>query len=110
MLRDTTERPEAVEVVKLIGTEKERIYSETQSLLADAEEYRRMATACNPYGDGQAAKRIVQTILWRHGLAANAAYVWSRRKKLQIAFDGCEKCLKHFSQLYWLFLILIFLK
>ena len=72
VLRDTTERPEAVEsgTVKLIGTEKERVYSETQSLLADEEEYRRMATACNPYGDGQAAKRIVQTILWRHGRLA----------------------------------------
>ena len=72
VLRDTTERPEAVEAgtVKLIGTEKDRVYSETHSLLADTEEYRRMATACNPYGDGLAAKRIVQTILWRHGCFA----------------------------------------
>lgn len=74
VLRDTTERPEAVEAgtVKLIGTDRERVHAETQRLLTDAAEYERMATACNPYGDGQAASRIVQTILWRKGLIEKA--------------------------------------
>jgi len=74
VLRDTTERPEAVEAgtVKLIGTDRERVYAETKRLLTDTDEYERMATACNPYGDGQAASRIVQTILWRKGLIEKA--------------------------------------
>lgn len=69
VLRDTTERPEAIEAgtVKLIGTDKERVYGEARLLLADQREYDRMANACNPYGDGQAARRIVETILWRYG-------------------------------------------
>lgn len=73
VLRDTTERPEAIDAgtVKLIGTEKDRVYSETRLLLTDAAEYHRMANACNPYGDGQAAKRIVDTILWQKGYKAH---------------------------------------
>jgi len=69
VLRDTTERPEAIEAgtVKLIGTDKERVYSEARLLLADRSEYDCMANACNPYGDGQAARRIVETILWKYG-------------------------------------------
>jgi len=68
VLRDTTERPEAIAAgtVKLIGTDKERVYAEARLLLADKDEYDRMANACNPYGDGQAAKRIVETILWKY--------------------------------------------
>lgn len=71
VLRDTTERPEAIEAgtVKLIGTDKERVYRETSLLLADGTEYHRMATACNPYGDGQASRRIIQAILWKYGRA-----------------------------------------
>lgn len=69
VLRDTTERPEAIEAgtVKLIGTDKEVVYGETRLLLADSGEYHRMATACNPYGDGQASRRIVEAILWKYG-------------------------------------------
>ena len=69
VLRDTTERPEAIEAgtVKLIGTDKERVYSEARLLLADRSEYDCMANACNPYGDGHAARRIVETILWKYG-------------------------------------------
>ncbi len=71
VLRDTTERPEAVAAgtVKLIGTDKERVYSETKVLLADKNEYNLMANACNPYGDGQSARRIVETILWKYGFS-----------------------------------------
>jgi UDP-N-acetylglucosamine 2-epimerase (non-hydrolysing) len=74
VLRDTTERPEAVAAgtVKLIGTDRERVYSEAKRLLTDAGEYNRMAEAVNPYGDGKAAERIVQAILYHYGLAPEA--------------------------------------
>ncbi|MCX7780481.1 MAG: UDP-N-acetylglucosamine 2-epimerase (non-hydrolyzing) [Negativicutes bacterium] len=74
VLRDTTERPEAVAAgtVKLIGTARERVYTETRRLLCDRAEYERMANACNPYGDGQAARRIVRYILWRSGRVVDA--------------------------------------
>ena len=70
VLRDTTERPEAVEAgtVKLIGTQRERVYEETKYLLTDEKEYQRMANTCNPYGDGKASKRIVDAILYHYGL------------------------------------------
>ena len=69
VLRDTTERPEAVAAgtVKLIGTDLERVYSEAHELLTNDAEYSRMAEACNPYGDGKAAERIVQAILYHYG-------------------------------------------
>ncbi len=72
VLRDTTERPEALAAgtVKLVGTDRRRVYDETRRLLVDQAEYRRMASACNPYGDGRAARRIVDFLLWKHGLAA----------------------------------------
>lgn len=65
VLRNTTERPEAVEAgtVKLIGTDKEVVYNETKRLLLDRQEYDRMSNSVNPYGDGQAARRIVACIL-----------------------------------------------
>lgn len=64
VMRDTTERPEAVTAgtVKLVGTEAESIYHETRLLLTDQEAYARMASAVNPYGDGQAVSRIVETL------------------------------------------------
>ncbi len=83
VLRDTTERPEAITAgtVKLIGTDRDRVYAETSRLLADAAEYRRMAAACNPYGDGQAARRIVDFILWKHGLAAKCPETYTYCQK-----------------------------
>ena len=68
VLRYTTERPEAVEAgtVKLIGTNQEMVYGAAKVLLTDAAEYRKMSEARSPYGDGHAAKRIVQALLWRH--------------------------------------------
>ena len=55
VLRDTTERPEAVAAgtVKLIGTDEKVVYDEAKLLLTDGEEYSRMSEACNPYGDGR---------------------------------------------------------
>ena len=69
VLRDTTERPEAVEAgtVKLIGTAYEDVLQETNKLLDDEKYYRQMADACNPYGDGKASERIVKTILAAYG-------------------------------------------
>ena len=76
VLRDTTERPEAVEAgtVKLIGTNEEDVYNQTAKLLADSDAYGAMAGAANPYGDGKAAARIAQMILYKNGFCAKAAY------------------------------------
>ncbi|RCW27035.1 non-hydrolyzing UDP-N-acetylglucosamine 2-epimerase [Marinilabilia salmonicolor] len=62
VMRDTTERPEAVEAgtVKLVGTNKKVIIEEVERLLNDSEHYNQMASANNPYGDGKAAERIVE--------------------------------------------------
>ncbi len=68
VLRDTTERPEAVEAgtVKLVGTALDDVYNATKILLTDSAEYKKMSNAVNPYGDGLAAKRIVQALLWNY--------------------------------------------
>ena len=64
VMRDTTERPEAVSAgtVKLVGTDRLRIVEETTKLLKDANEYQIMSTAHNPYGDGKAAERILEKL------------------------------------------------
>jgi len=64
VMRDTTERPEAVEAetVRLVGTVKEKIVSETLKLLRNTQEYKKMSLAHNPYGDGKASQRIVTFI------------------------------------------------
>lgn len=65
VLRDTTERPEGIEAgtLKLVGTDTETIYKETKRLLDDEAEYAKMAKASNPYGDGEASRRIADAIL-----------------------------------------------
>ncbi len=65
VMRATTERPEGVAAgtVKLVGTDAEKIVSEARLLLDNPEEYAKMAQAANPYGDGQAAGRIVDALL-----------------------------------------------
>ena len=64
VMRDTTERPEALDAgtVKLVGTDYARIVTEVSHLLDDNTYYNRMSQAVNPYGDGTASQRIVQTI------------------------------------------------
>lgn len=61
VMRDTTERPEAIEAgtVKLVGTDAELITTEVQRLLDDEGLYKQMSRAHNPYGDGQASQRII---------------------------------------------------
>jgi len=65
VLRETTERPEAVEngTVRLVGTTVVEIVSSVRRLLDDPGEYAKMAQAVNPYGDGRAAERIVAALL-----------------------------------------------
>lgn len=65
VMRDTTERPEAVEAgtVRLVGTNDDVIVGELTSLLDDSALYARMSEAHNPYGDGNASLRIVEAIM-----------------------------------------------
>jgi UDP-N-acetylglucosamine 2-epimerase (non-hydrolysing) len=65
VMREVTERPEGVEAgtVRLVGTDPERIYTQSRHLLDDPAAHAKMARAVNPYGDGHAAPRIVRAIL-----------------------------------------------
>ena len=69
VMRRETERPEAIAAgtAKLAGVEKEEIVRLANELLDDPAAYAGMAKAVNPYGDGHASERIVQTILWHFG-------------------------------------------
>ena len=64
VMRDTTERPEGVDAgtLKLVGTEEDNIYKWFTMLLDDPSEYKRMSHASNPYGDGNACKRIADIL------------------------------------------------
>ncbi|MEH2050896.1 non-hydrolyzing UDP-N-acetylglucosamine 2-epimerase [Nostoc sp.] len=64
VLRDTTERPEAVTAgtAKLVGTTSENIFAAASELLSDSDAYETMANAINPFGDGHAAERILQIV------------------------------------------------
>jgi len=69
VMRDTTERPEAVEAgtVKLVGTNKDKIITEAQKLIDDKNEYEKMSKAHNPYGDGMASQRIIDFLKLKMG-------------------------------------------
>ena len=73
VMRKETERPEAIAAgtAKLAGVEKERIVALAQELLDDPAAYEAMAKAVNPYGDGNACKRIADAIGWYFGLYEN---------------------------------------
>lgn len=64
VMRDTTERPEAVEAgtVKLVGTNKNQIVTCLTTLLQDEQAYKEMSFAHNPYGDGKACKHIIEVL------------------------------------------------
>lgn len=64
VLRNTTERPEAVTAgtVVLVGTDQDKVYEEARLLLADQTAYHKMSNAVNPYGDGQASRRIIEAL------------------------------------------------
>ena len=65
VMRDTTERPEAVEAgtAKLVGADYDKLKNGIESLLTDETEYNKMAKAHNPYGDGKAVQRIIVTLI-----------------------------------------------
>lgn len=69
VMRRTTERPEGIDAgtAKLVGVETENIYESASKLLTDSESYEKMAHTANPYGDGQAARRTVEAILYYFG-------------------------------------------
>ena len=75
VMRENTERPEAVTAgtVKLIGTDEERIVTEVDRLLNDADAYQAMANAVNPYGDGKAAERSLAAIEQMFGVGQRVA-------------------------------------
>jgi UDP-N-acetylglucosamine 2-epimerase (non-hydrolysing) len=62
VMRETTERPEAVDAgtVILVGTDKQKIANEALKLLKNEEQHKKMSALHNPYGDGKAAQRIVK--------------------------------------------------
>lgn len=69
VLRDTTERPEGIDAgtLKLAGTDEKTIYEMARQLLTDRDVYESMAKARNPYGDGEASRRIAEAILYYYG-------------------------------------------
>jgi len=73
LMRETTERPEALEagVILLSGTSYEGVYAAGERLLTDRDLYQRMARAQNPFGDGQASRRIAEYLAWYFGFAAD---------------------------------------
>lgn len=81
VLRDTTERPEAVAsgTVKLVGTDEDKVYNTAYKLLTDEEAYREMAESINPYGDGHTSERIVQAILYFYGISEKKPSVFIAR-------------------------------
>ena len=81
VLRDTTERPEAVAsgTVKLVGTDEDKVYNTAYKLLTDEVAYREMAESINPYGDGHTSERIVQAILYFYGISEKKPSVFIAR-------------------------------
>ena len=71
VLRNTTERPEGIAAgtLKLVGTDADTVYEETVKLLTDRSAYEAMSRVSNPYGDGQASRRIVDAIIEKFGAA-----------------------------------------
>lgn len=65
VLRDTTERPEGIDAgtLKLVGTDENTIFNTAHELLSDQQKHSEMAKASNPYGDGEASRRIADTII-----------------------------------------------
>lgn len=82
VLRRETERPEAIEfgTLKLAGVDKKDILELTKNLLDDKEEYTKMANAVNPYGDGFAAERIKESLLYYFGETKQAPKEFKPKK------------------------------
>jgi len=82
LLRDTTERPEALQAgtVRMIGTDPEALFDSVRNLLRDPKEYVTMSQARNPYGDGRAAERILKALQYHFKL--------SRRRPADFAYKS----------------------
>lgn len=78
VLRDTTERPEAVDAgtVKLVGSDTQLIVDTVSTLFTDADAYAEMEHAVNPYGDGHACARIIAALRYYFGLDAQRPEDW----------------------------------
>lgn len=85
VMRDTTERPEAVTAgtVKLVGTDLETIVTETNRLLSNEEAYQSMSHAHNPYGDGHASEKIVDII--------KKELTWKQSASSGLATSDCQQ-------------------
>lgn len=85
ILRKTTERPEAIRAgtARLVGTSIDSIVDATEELLNDAGAYERMARAGNPFGDGQAAERVVGALSYRFGLEDSLPAAFYERVRLE---------------------------
>lgn len=72
VLRETTERPEGIEAgtLELVGTDEAKVFERAKALLSDNALYEKMSHAANPYGDGKASERIVQSILYHFGFTS----------------------------------------
>ncbi len=102
VLRETTERPEAVEAgtARVVGTEREAIVRGTAALLEDATVYAQMAQAVNPFGDGKAAEQLVHYVLDSFiadvgnatisGLGSLNCYCAAARARAETTFDTCS--------------------
>ena len=78
VLRENTERPEALEAgtVLLVGNDRQKIYDTALTLLTDQEAYAKMQQAINPYGDGQACERIPTAIRYYLGCTEERPADW----------------------------------
>lgn len=96
VLRNTTERPEAVDAgtVKLVGTDREVVLSVTKELLNNPDTYKSMAEAANPYGDGLAAKRIVDFICFKFHLSESQPEEFLAKKRGKIGTCRCENVVR----------------
>jgi len=90
VMRNTTERPEGVDAgtALLVGTDSERILRESVRLLDDEQHYRRMSRAHNPFGDGQASRRIVAALAREAGIPLVRMRKPAHPKAADIFIDG----------------------
>jgi UDP-N-acetylglucosamine 2-epimerase (non-hydrolysing) len=84
VMREVTERPEAVQAgtVRLAGTDRRKIFHEVDTLLSDGDAYEKMSFSHNPYGDGKAAGRIVDYLLYRSKIIPYSLAESSRQRHI----------------------------
>ena len=84
--------------MKLVGTDEQVVYQEAKTLLTDSDAYHAMAHAQNPYGDGQASRRIVEAIAYEMRQSDKTRYVYSKINKRQKALKRCFFCVSYFEE------------